>query len=365
MNIIRNLVHSILEPEQKTGVGWLYPNNDGTFKLMFWGNDAWVEITDGYVTFEELMTILPQYVAGLYKVKGTISFDELPVVGMKVGDVYNIADAFITDGRFKEGAGLSYPAGTNVVWVSPDFDNESKWDVLAGNIDLSIYQTIEEATLETDSKEIPGAINELLEKIKDLNRSLYPLKAQISCSPSLVKKGNSVNVSTNWSTTVNNIEVIPDTQAINGIILPSTIKHGNNENVTDTTLYTYGATYDTMTVVATATVTFVYPVYWGLVLSDDVITAESIQGMSEVIKYKDAPYIASNRTFTNQEDVYAYPSYYGDLTSIKDQNNFEQLSGYTKTTILLTVGNNESIQYNVYRKNEPATNINMTLTYKV
>lgn len=54
------------------------------------------------------------------------------------GSVYNITDELTTDDNFVEGAGKTYPAGTNVVLVEPSA-GVRKWDVLAGSVDLSGY----------------------------------------------------------------------------------------------------------------------------------------------------------------------------------------------------------------------------------
>lgn len=73
-------------------------------------------------------------VSAVYRPKGSVAFAGIPTSDMEEGDVYNITDAFTTDDRFVEGAGHKYPAGTNIVYTS-----DSKWDVLAGFIDLSGY----------------------------------------------------------------------------------------------------------------------------------------------------------------------------------------------------------------------------------
>lgn len=60
--------------------------------------------------------------------QGTVAFADLPTSGMQYGDMYNISDAFTSDGRFNDGGGVYYGAGNNVIWVSGD-----KWDVTAGS----------------------------------------------------------------------------------------------------------------------------------------------------------------------------------------------------------------------------------------
>lgn len=76
-------------------------------------------------------------VASMYKIKGSIAFANLPTSGMTAGDVYNITDAFITTNVFIGGAGKSYPAGTNVVYINTS--GAVGWDCLSGSIDLSGY----------------------------------------------------------------------------------------------------------------------------------------------------------------------------------------------------------------------------------
>ena len=48
---------------------------------------------------------------------GTIDFAQLQFVAKEVGYVYHIRDGFVTDDTFKEGAGVSYPSGTNVYYT--------------------------------------------------------------------------------------------------------------------------------------------------------------------------------------------------------------------------------------------------------
>lgn len=58
---------------------------------------------------------------------GTITFSNLAIQTKQIGYMYNISDSFTTTSDFKEGAGIKYPAGTNVYWTG-----DGKWDCLAG-----------------------------------------------------------------------------------------------------------------------------------------------------------------------------------------------------------------------------------------
>lgn len=83
-------------------------------------------------------------ISAVYKPAGSVAFASLPEPSADVlGNVYNVTNSFTTNDKFVEGAGKKYPAGTNVVIVSPEADTY-KYDVLSGEIDLSDYQTSEQ-----------------------------------------------------------------------------------------------------------------------------------------------------------------------------------------------------------------------------
>lgn len=58
---------------------------------------------------------------------GTVSFSELANVEKATGYVYNISDDFVTSDIFREGAGKSYTAGTNVYYTA-----NGQWDCFGG-----------------------------------------------------------------------------------------------------------------------------------------------------------------------------------------------------------------------------------------
>ena len=83
-------------------------------------------------------------VSSVYKPAGSIAFANRPSLSSSIeGNVYNITDAFTTTSDFVEGAGKSYPAGTNIVCINTATSGTAiyKWDVLTGMVDLSGYQT--------------------------------------------------------------------------------------------------------------------------------------------------------------------------------------------------------------------------------
>lgn len=93
-------------------------------------------ITDAMTTTEvnsAISTAVGNAISGVYKVKGTIAFANLPTEGMEEGWIYNISEEFTTNTSFVEGAGKKYPAGTNVVYT------ENGWDCQAGTYDFSDF----------------------------------------------------------------------------------------------------------------------------------------------------------------------------------------------------------------------------------
>jgi hypothetical protein len=66
-------------------------------------------------SIEELKNYVDTKTASTYKASGSVYFAELPELSSTlVGNVYNIKDSFTTTEDFYEGAGETYPAGTNV-----------------------------------------------------------------------------------------------------------------------------------------------------------------------------------------------------------------------------------------------------------
>lgn len=59
---------------------------------------------------------------------GTITFAELATAEKATGFTYNIKDDFVTDDTFREGAGMTYTAGTNVYFTA-----SGEWDAFGGS----------------------------------------------------------------------------------------------------------------------------------------------------------------------------------------------------------------------------------------
>lgn len=70
---------------------------------------------------------ISQGLSGALLPMGTITFSQLANQTKQAGYMYNISNSFTTNNTFKEGAGYSYPEGTNVYYTADGY-----WDCLAG-----------------------------------------------------------------------------------------------------------------------------------------------------------------------------------------------------------------------------------------
>ena len=102
------------------------------------------DLADNYDTSTEVDQKIAAKISSTYKAAGSVAFAALPALAAAIeGNVYNISDEFTTTDDFVEAAGTKYPAGTNIVCIK--VGEAYKWDVLAGFVDLSAYETAEAA----------------------------------------------------------------------------------------------------------------------------------------------------------------------------------------------------------------------------
>lgn len=81
---------------------------------------------------------------GALKPKGSVTFANLPqLTAANLNNMYNVTDAFTTTADFVEGAGKSYPAGTEVAIINNGTDQnpDYKYSAMGGVVDMSAYWT--------------------------------------------------------------------------------------------------------------------------------------------------------------------------------------------------------------------------------
>lgn len=98
----------------------------------------------GYQTSAQVETAINAKISSAYKAAGSVAFADLPVPSAEtLGNVYNVTNKFTTEESFIGAAGEKYPAGTNVLVVKTG--DTYGYDVLAGFVDLSGYETAEQS----------------------------------------------------------------------------------------------------------------------------------------------------------------------------------------------------------------------------
>lgn len=115
----------------------------------------------GFQTASQVAASIAAAITTTYKPGGSVAFASLPALNADhLGFVYNVTDAFTTTANFVEGAGKSFPAGTDVaiVDVGAAQNPSYKYNVMGGFVDLSGYvQASQMATM--TNQEITTAVN--------------------------------------------------------------------------------------------------------------------------------------------------------------------------------------------------------------
>lgn len=101
---------------------------------------------------------------------------------------------------------------------------------------------------------------------------------------------------------------------------------------------------------------FINPYYYGSANDNEI---SDFTGLTEEIVKKNINKKV-NYTASAEYLVFAYDATYGDLTSIKDKNNFENLPAFTKTVMEVNGEN-----YNVYISSDKITCSNFEYTFKI
>ena len=140
--------------------------DDGGNRTLTWVNNKDKAIADINTKFGDYYAKTETYnksevdnainakVASTYKPAGTIAAEAISIfvpAEKYLGNVYNVSEEFTTTANFVEGAGKTYPAGTNIVVVKV-VDDSYKFDVLAGFVDLSPYAKTADINTELDKK---------------------------------------------------------------------------------------------------------------------------------------------------------------------------------------------------------------------
>ena len=106
--------------------------------------DALANSGDAYQTESDVDGKINTAMVGALKPKGSCAFANLPALtAANLNNVYNITDSFTTTADFVEGAGKTFPAGTEVAIINNGTEQSPsyKYSVYSGFVDLSAYWT--------------------------------------------------------------------------------------------------------------------------------------------------------------------------------------------------------------------------------
>lgn len=246
-----------------------------------------------------------------------------------------------------------------------------------GSLDHDITSNVAVGAAPANTKFDEGlSLTEFAEKI--LLKEVVPTISTSFSGTGLKEKGNSVN-GTTMTLNITNLSSISNTITVNEI------KFYDGNTVIDTQAFvpgksTYTYTYnitisDNKTVKAeltynsnkklsgSGTFTFVYPRFYGVrkkLVEEGPPRPNSTTNelatlyTKEVVNGKGLTW--NNITLDDERFCYIYPASFGELSSIKDGNNFEQLQSYTKYTIDVDSSlTGETILYYMYILTDSAT----------
>ena len=206
------------------------------------------------------------------------------------------------------------------VWI----ETENRYELIGSLGQIEVDDTLSEvSTNPVQNKIITEALNRL-------NKEVFPLTISVS-GGGIFEKRTSQTITVSWTVKEGADVITPDTITVNDEPVTNTDRNKQFTNVTVNTTYTVKAVKDGITVTGSTSVTFVNPNYFGPVDSTFSATEENIKALTKIVKGSRS--YTGNTTLNNQKVCYAYPKSFGALTAIKDANNFEYLSSYTRSEV--------------------------------
>lgn len=318
--------------------------------------------TDDFVTNESLTQTLGDYVKSedLPDTSKFVTSDSLNQTLQdyaKSSEIPDVSDFVSNEGLAQE---LQPYAKTADIPTADELQREMKFKTIndesiigEGNIEITSSGTVTVDDTLSSTSENPVQNKVLTEAINKLNNEVFPLTLSVS-GGSTYKKGTTQNITVRWTVKQGSDVVTPDTVTINDEPVEGTQKVFYD--VTSDTTYTVKITYQGQEKTASTSARFVAPSYIAAVAKDFTVSDDSVSALLEVVK--------GSRSYTwtgnlnDQKICYAYPKSFGTLTSIKDSNNFENLSAYTRSE--LTIGTDD---YYVYLLTDPTTQSGVKQVY--
>ena len=260
-----------------------------------------------------------------------VSFENLDFVDSLKEYLIDYIDAEI--GKINDGIDTKI---RDAVQETKDYTDE-KIANISIDIDAAFSTTSENPV---QNKVITTAINKI-------NAELFPLSISVS-GGGVFEKRTTQTITVRWTIKEGSDVVTPDTILVNDTPVANTSTSKVFNEVTTTTSYIVKATKDGVTVNGNTMAIFVNPSYFGAVANDFTPTEEAIKALTKTVKNNKG--YTGTISLNNQKVCYAYPKSFGMLSSIKDANNFEYISSYTRSEV--TVWDET---YYIYVLTEPVT----------
>ena len=244
-------------------------------------------------------------------------------------------------------AGKVYPVGTNLE------------DILRDLLQATLYPTITAPTLEM-TYEINdfygvGDIVPTANAILTFNRgSIDPAygTSGYRSGPITNYTVKSVGADTEYSqssTTSRTFAVSGLTRSTKGtIVLTGTTSYAAGEQPKDSAGNNYGSPLPAGSLSESKTLTFIQPYYFG---TSPSMSVSDFTGFDRELTDKEDK--VHKYTTDNEYPVFAYDVSYGELTSIKDENGFELISGWLHSVVTIN-----GASYYVYTPDTPTTDTN-------
>lgn len=249
------------------------------------------------------------------------------------------------------------------LYATKEYVDDAISNIDVGDIDLSNYATKEYVNeLEYQVDKNSDNINQILEIIDEpptytrptLTTSLSSsnIRHNVSTSITITPKftQNDAGAITSYSLTKGG-NVIYTNTSVSAYTDTITLSHGSSVTYSATVNYGNGVIKNTLLGIAypstsikagsissNATVKGYALSYYGVINTNSI---DNVNNLTNILRTSKGSTLTFN--MTNQRVVYMYPKSFGNLTSIKDANNFEYINSYTLSTMTL-----DGVEYNVY-----------------
>ena len=249
------------------------------------------------------------------------------------------------------------------LYATKEYVDDAISNIEIGDINLSNYATkeyVDEMGYQVDKNS--DNINQILEIIDEPPTYIKPTLTT-SLSSSNIRHNVSTSITITPNFTQNDAGAIVSYSLTKGgnVIYSNisasaytdtiTLSHGSSVTYSATVNYGDGIIKNTLLGIAypstsikagsissNATVKGYALSYYGVINTNNI---DNVNNLTNILRTSKSSTLTFN--MTNQRVVYMYPKSFGNLTSIKDANNFEYINSYTLSTMTL-----DGVGYNVY-----------------